>query len=67
MYDLSKILALLMNNRGGDAALWEGRSSRPGGVLLGRVWQCFTTLCIYATCRRMQFCELLIQSLLSVG
>ena len=33
----------------------EGRSSRPAVVLLGRAWPVFTTLCIYATRRRMQF------------
>jgi hypothetical protein len=28
------MLALLINNRGGDAALWEGRSSRQGSSWL---------------------------------
>ena len=31
------MLALSINNRGGDTALWEGRCLRRGGVLLGRV------------------------------
>jgi hypothetical protein len=34
IFVLQIMLALLINNRGGDAALWEGRSSRQGSSWL---------------------------------
>jgi hypothetical protein len=46
------MLALLINNRGGDAALWEGRSSRQGSSWMLLVRCVCLTASILPKCKR---------------